>query len=197
VLKPFFKNNKWFGLILVVIGLLYPFLVYFGLNNFQPGAVVVLVLIFAGLRIAFSAPGDHFFRQGLRGIAIFAAIVVLAGFLVESEIAVRVYPVAISLGFATVFSYTLFRPPTMIERFAKLKEAVITDAIRRYTHRVTCVWIVFFLCNGSASAWTALWGSREQWMLYNGIISYCLIGSLFGIEFLIRQRVQARAQPQG
>ena len=82
--------------------------------------------------------------------------------------------------------------PIMIERFARLREHVITERIRRYTHHVTCVWIVFFLLNGSASAWTALWGSREQWMLYNGVISYGLIAALFGLEFLLRQRVRAR-----
>ena len=192
MLKRYLKNNQSIGLILVAIGLLYPFLVYLGLNNMKPGAVIILVLIFAGLRIVFSTHGDRFFRQGLRGIAIFAAIVVLAGFLIESEFAVKAYPVAMNIGFAAIFSYTLFRQPTMIERFARLREHVITERIRRYTHHVTCVWIVFFLLNGSASAWTALWGSREQWMLYNGVISYGLIAALFGLEFLLRQRVRAR-----
>jgi uncharacterized membrane protein len=38
-----------------------------------------------------------------------------------------------------------------------------------------------------------LWASERVWALYNGLIAYLLIGTLFAVEWLVRQRVKARA----
>jgi uncharacterized membrane protein len=47
---------------------------------------------------------------------------------------------------------------------------------------------VFFLINGAIALATALWASEAVWSLYTGVISYGLMGALFGIEFLVRLR---------
>ena len=41
----------------------------------------------------------------------------------------------------------------------------------------------FFAVNGTVALITALWASARVWMLYNGFISYLLMGLLFAGEF--------------
>jgi uncharacterized membrane protein len=48
----------------------------------------------------------------------------------------------------------------------------------------------FFAFNGSMSAALTLWAPLSWWTLYNGMISYVLLGILFGGEWLVRQRLR-------
>ena len=81
----------------------------------------------------------------------------------------------------------------MIERLARLQEPDLPAAGVAYTRRVTQVWCGFFIVNGSVSLLTALFASDAGWALYNGVISYALMGLLFVGEWLIRKRVKAKA----
>jgi uncharacterized membrane protein len=49
------------------------------------------------------------------------------------------------------------------------------------------VWCGFFILNGCMAAWTAFAASRETWALYNGLISYLLMGVLFAGEWVFRR----------
>jgi uncharacterized membrane protein len=51
---------------------------------------------------------------------------------------------------------------------------------------VTQLWCAFFIANGAVAIYTALFGSRDDWALYNGLIAYLLMGGLFGGEWLYR-----------
>jgi uncharacterized membrane protein len=57
----------------------------------------------------------------------------------------------------------------------------------RYTAKVTKVWCLFFLANGTVAAYTALYASREMWVFYNGFLGYCLMGALLAGEWLFRR----------
>ena len=81
----------------------------------------------------------------------------------------------------------------MIERFARLQEPEFSDTAIAYTRKVTMVWCGFFVLNGSASLYTALFTDMATWTLYNGLIAYLLLGLLFIGEYLVRLRVKARA----
>ena len=62
-----------------------------------------------------------------------------------------------------------------------------------YTRRVTQVWCGFFVRQRRRSrSATALWASEAVWALYNGVLSYVLMGLLFAGEWLVRRRVRAR-----
>jgi uncharacterized membrane protein len=76
---------------------------------------------------------------------------------------------------------------------ARLREPDLPPHAVVYVRRVTQVWCGFFLLNGSVALATALWASERVWALYNGLIAYLLIGTLFAVEWLVRQRVKARA----
>jgi len=101
----------------------------------------------------------------------------------------------VNLLFLTGFGVTLFRPPSMIYRFAIIQDKTIPGSLNErrvaaYCKKVTIVWVIFFIINGSIAAWTIFSGSDTLWAVYNGGISYILIGTLFAGEYIIRKKVQ-------
>ena len=173
----------------------YPVLVYLGLVFFDARSVAVLLILLALARLVFSRQSDGryaFTPQLIFALAVAAAI----GFLVivsDSPIYLRFYPVCINGLILVLFAVSLLRPPTVIERFARMQDPDLPDSAVRYTRNVTVVWCAFFLLNGSIALYTALGTSLEIWTLYNGSIAYVLMGTLFVGEYLVRRRVQKRA----
>ncbi len=170
-------------------------MVYFGLMFFDARSVAILLILLVGARLVFArriAAARTFKPQLIFALAAAGAI----GFLVvvsDSPIFLRFYPVCISALMLVLFFVSLLHPPTVIERFARIQNPNLPEAAVRYTRKVTIVWCIFFVCNGCAALYTALFSSLETWTLYNGAISYALMGILFAGEYLIRRRLQHRA----
>ena len=101
---------------------------------------------------------------------------------------VKLYPVLISGAGLAYCLWTLVQPPSAAERLARgwHPQEHFDDRKRTYTRRVTQVWAGFFLFNGIAAAYTALEMPIEIWAIYNGFVSYMLIGILFGGEYAVR-----------
>jgi len=114
--------------------------------------------------------------------AAFAAGITLGG----SEVLARLYPVAVSAALLAAFGATLLRPPSMVERIARAGGGELDAAAVRYTRTLTAVWCGFFFLNGCVALGTALLGSREAWTLYNGLVSYLLVGALLAGERIVR-----------
>jgi len=98
------------------------------------------------------------------------------------------YPVLVSCVMLAVFGYSLRFPPTAIEHLALLRQPILHPLVVLHTRRVTQIWCVFFVINGLIALVTALWASEVVWSLYTGVISYILMGVLFGGELLYRPR---------
>ncbi len=186
-MKPTFKF-KPLAILATVVGVAYPFAVYFGLQVSTPLVICFCLLAFLAIRILLK------WREKKETIELFAlgltfiCVIGLLGF--DQLLAVKAYPVALSLSLCAVFTYSLIHPPTMIERFARLVEPDLNDKGVRYTRNVTIIWIAFFVCNACASLATALWGTLEVWTFYNGFLSYICVGALMGGEFIVRQFVK-------
>ncbi len=103
----------------------------------------------------------------------------------------RWYPSLVSAFMLALFGLSLKYGPPMVERLARMTGAA-TARKRLYTRQVTVVWSVFFLCNGLLAAALTLWAPLSWWTLYNGMIAYGLMGLLFAVEWLVRQRVRGR-----
>lgn len=174
-------------LIRTVILVGWPFMIYFGLKKFEPRYLALLIVLLVLMR-----KGSFKKIKALKypDLSIIIITLVLAGgiYWSNSEILLRLYPVVISLGLLSIFALSLFRPPTIVERIARTDHPNLSNDGVRYTMRVTQVWCVFFLCNASVAGATALYASREVWILYNGFISYLLIGIIFCSEWIVRQR---------
>lgn len=174
---------------IAVLTLLYPAAVYFSIQLIAPWklAAVLLVLIISRFFLA---------SQMRWGWVLTAAGVAYCGFAIWQNdwLSLRFYPVLMSLTFFLVFTSSLKYPPPIIERIARLQHPNLPPEGVRYTRKVTVVWSLFFLMNGLIATVTALWCSFAWWSLYNGLISYVLMGILMGTEYLIRIRTQPHAR---
>lgn len=135
-----------------------------------------------------------------------SALFLLAGllcFIFDSDKFLKLYSLGISFTLLFVFGSTLFFEPNMIFRFAMMMDKRIKGSsyeknVEKYAKKVTIVWCCFFVLNGTAAGFTALYdfGSPELngkiWSIYNGGISYVLMGLLFAVEFLVRKRVDRK-----
>jgi uncharacterized membrane protein len=172
-----------------VIGLttlLYPLAVYFGSSYFEPWKLACLLVALLLIRLTASVVKKHW------STPLWIAAIGYALFIIWSNelAALRLYPVLVNGLMLLIFGWSLFSPPTVIERIARLQHPDLPPEGIIYTRRVTQVWCGFFIFNGAIALVTALWASLEIWSLYNGLIAYLLMGIVFGGEYLIRMRTQ-------
>ncbi len=183
--------------LLAVLALIYPLLVYYGLLHFSAQWVglalaAILVLRLLLLRNKLGAQLQTVLLPAL----LLAIVCALISALLNHVGALKLIPVVINLACLLGFASTLWHPPSMIERFARLQEPHLSKTAIRYTRQVTTVWCGFFIVNGSIALYTALYADMKTWALYNGLIAYVLMGALFAGEYLVRLRVKAREQQQ-
>ena len=101
-------------------------------------------------------------------------------------LALKFYPVVVNLFIFFVFFSSLFSKQTIIQKFAKLMEGKeLDEKTLKYTRNLTYVWVGFTFLNLVISIFT-LFASEKIWALYNGLISYILIGTIFAVEYPIR-----------
>jgi uncharacterized membrane protein len=186
---PSWKNKPRLSeIVLILVTVSYPFIVYVGLTFSNPlivGMVLVAILL---ARMGLNKKKRKA-ELAILTVVLISTVVLL---MVDQRLAVKAYPVFMSLSFAVLFTYSLIYPPTFVEKIARLKDPNLDEQGIRYTRKVTVTWVVFFLLNASISAWTAINGSLEIWTIYNGFISYVLIGSIFVVEYIIRRFVKRR-----
>ena len=171
----------------ILLTVMYPFAIYYGLQHWDIRYLVLLLLVIAGLRLI---PGDGGWISRIVGIGLLALLVAWT-WLSQSATGLKLYPVVINVYLLMLFGWTLARPPSMIERFARRQDPELNPQGVLYTRRVTQVWCGFFVFNIAVATWTALLGSDAQWALYNGFIAYVLMGLIFLGEWLVRRRVMA------
>ena len=175
--------------LLIALTVAYPLAVYYGLQHVSPRIMAAALAAIIGLRLLTDRQ-RRFLPVGLV-LLVFSAVAIWR----DDLTTLRLYPVLVNLVMLGLFSWTLLFPPSLIERLARLKEPDLPPSGVRYTRRVTQVWCGFFVLNGSIAAYTALYSSLATWTLYNGLISYLLMGTLFGGEFLLRLRIRKQPAP--
>lgn len=164
----------------------YPLVVYLGFGRWNPAWIALALAALLFLR-AWSGRDPVWLATGCGALMLGAA----AG-LGDSWVPLKLYPVMVSAVLLGVFGFSLWRPPTVIERIARLAEPMLPPEGVAYTRKVTLAWCGFFVANASISAATALWGSERDWILWNGLLSYAAMALFFAAEWLLRQRMRAR-----
>ena len=166
----------------VLATLLYPVAIWLGLARFEPRWVAMVLLAVAILRAVVS-------RQLVWRLASLGALVlVIATWTFNDGMPLKLYPVLVNAALLGLFAFSLWKPPTVIERLARLRHPDLPPAGVRWVTGVTRVWCGFFVLNGGIALWTALRASDATWALYNGAIAYVLIGALLAGEWLLRPR---------
>ncbi len=173
----------------VVVGLTYPILVYLGLLYFSAMSVGLVAIGLLVLRLAFQPSRS---RLGAFAPVLIAPACVIAALLpFDDVLAVKLYPVVISLSVAAAFGVSVMFPPTVVERIARVMEPKLNERGVRYARAVTLIWVATLVANAAISAWTAAYATLEIWTLYNGFLSYVFMGTVFALEFVNRQRVKS------
>ncbi|GAB1256017.1 hypothetical protein NBRC116494_05190 [Aurantivibrio plasticivorans] len=168
-----------------VLTVLYPFAIYFGLQHFDPRFLILLLIFFVAVRL-FTDKQGPLMQWG--AVALLAVLVAWT-WVGNTSMGLKVYPVLVNLSLLATFAWSLKSPQSMIERLATMGGQQFSDYARNYMRKVTVVWCVFFFCNGSIALYTAVAASDKTWALYNGLISYFLLGAMFAIEWVVRQFV--------
>lgn len=98
---------------------------------------------------------------------------------------VKFYPICANLTVFLVFFISLFSKETVIQKFAKAVDGELSENALKYTRNLTYIWCVLTFFNFAVSLATVSM-KEEIWALFNGLISYLLIGTLFFVEYIIR-----------
>ncbi|HEX5792885.1 MAG TPA: hypothetical protein VFY01_06380 [Rheinheimera sp.] len=172
---------------LKVAVVLYPLYVWWAIKHWHPAAALLPVAAIALVKSCSSGAG-----LASRSFFLFTCLgLVLAMLLGQAEHAMLYYPVWMNAGMLLLFTASLWFPPTVVERLARLMDGELDQHAVAYTRKVTQVWCIFFLFNGAIAFATAWWGDWDLWLLYNGLISYILMGLLMLIEWQVRRVVKA------
>ncbi len=170
--------------VLILLGFIaFPLFVYLLADRVPP---TIIVLVFAGLAIVRLAVVSNIDRRlvaaAFAGLALFCWLALRD----DDLMVLKLYPVGISIAGATYFLFTLWHPPSAIERLLAVTGETVSGRGKSYVRGVTAVWAVFFVLNAAIALWTATSAPTSTWALYNGVVSYVAIGALFSVEYLVR-----------
>lgn len=197
--------------LIAVISVLYPILVFTLLVVYKfPVRIVSLCVILLAMVFFLSATSRQpktdktsrkltFTARPLVSSVFLLAIGIIC-YVTNSSLFLRLYPVVISVTLLFVFGITIFQKPNIIFRFATLQDKSIKGSVNekrveRYCLKVTYVWCCWFIFNGLAAVYTTFFCDEKVWSIYNGGISYVIMGLIFAVEFVVRYFVN-KAMPQ-
>ena len=181
------KTNKIASIIGTLAAVFYPFIIYGLLKSFSvrhSGAILLaLLIIIYGRKLAAHRKLWVYIGIQFGGVAILTGTASIC----NSRLSLMLVPVFISAYLLVNFGITLISPPSMIARYADALGAELSSEEHRYCKTVTIIWVVFFVANGTVTGVLAMEDMFQYWTLYTGLLSYMIIGTLFGGEFLIRR----------
>ncbi len=118
-------------------------------------------------------------------LPIIFTLVVICCFYYTKQASLKLYPVLMNFVIFMIFFISSFQEETVIQKIAQKLDGDLTDEIIIYTRNLTYIWAVITFINLLIS-FVTLFMSNKIWALYNGVISYCIIGLTFMIEYPIR-----------
>lgn len=176
-------------MILLLLALLYPVLVFFGLKVLEPKWIALFLMAFFLLRMLLqkkrsnlSLPQPPYALALLLLIPLFLSLEVFS----NRGFWFLFIPTFVNLNLLLTFAATLVKGPTMVEWFARLQVKYLSPEELLYCRRVTWVWCSFFVLNAALSLSTIFLHNMKLWTLYNGLLSYVLMGMLFAVEYVYR-----------
>ena len=123
-----------------------------------------------------------------KSLALIALVLGGASLLFRTPDFVYFYPVMVNAALLAVFASSLNSSQTIVEKIARLRDPKFSDREIPYVRKVTLAWVLFFAINGSIAFLTVLIEDKFYWSIYNGAISYVLMGLMFAGEWYCRKR---------
>ena len=85
-----------------------------------------------------------------------------------------------------IFALSLKKTPLITKFAQKIRKEPLDTKTLNYTRNATKAWAIFMLVNTFISLITVFL-SNEIWTIYNGFISYMLIGMMMLSEYIVRK----------
>jgi uncharacterized membrane protein len=169
-----------------VVLLLYPALVYFGLQYLGVRWTALAVLILVGRRFVVAALTQRSTSKIVLVQAGAMVTILALAALTDHPLGLRLAPFAVSLTFIATFAISLKTRP-IIERFARMMRPDLPPDEVAYCRRLTHVWIGVLTAN-SLLLLAAVFVERDSlWTILVGPVSYGLFGVVFMVEYPYRK----------
>jgi uncharacterized membrane protein/rubredoxin len=192
-----FGAKHYFGL----IAIMYPVLVFCAMVILKLPIryLSIGIIIFA---IAYSIINSRHYK-GKHTIALFVSPLILCIIGIvslcmgESPFFIKLYPALTALAYLTIMITSFFFPPPLayyfIDIFDKtIKTKIPKEVFESYYLKASVIWCVFFFIDGIISVFTTLYGSDRVWGIYNGGVTYFLMGLIFIGEFIVLKSIEKR-----
>jgi uncharacterized membrane protein len=116
-----------------------------------------------------------------------------------AELIFRMYPAIADLVYLTVLMTSLFIPPPLVHYFInmldkKLVKNLDSSYYERFCRGATIIWCVFFGLDAAVSVFTVFWASTLIWGIYNGGITYGLMGVIFAGEYIVIKMTEKKGR---
>ena len=157
--------------------ILYPVFVYLGLSYSKVSAVAILLIVLSVGRLFIRRRGMDTLGPATIWISAGGILMAGAGLLRGSVESMLFYPTLVNLVLLIVFVHSLFYPPAVITRLARIRVPELPPAGVRYTRKVTMVWsgLILFLvisCKRTMmSTASILSRSRSSYSRASGVMS--------------------------
>lgn len=175
------------GLFAVLVAL-YPFIIYFGLRILPPSFFGLLLAVLLMFRFGIIPPEQ---RSTAVPLVVILLVYAVAAALSGSVTMLLYYPVLVNAILFVVFAGSLRSEEPLLLRIVRARGIPISSRGPGYLRLLTAIWSGFFVVNGLIAAWTTT-ASIEIWTIYNGMISYLLIGALILGEWVFRRYYKKR-----
>lgn len=169
--------------LVVLFFIIYPFVVYFGLNYFPPSFFGLVLVILLAIRFGVIKSDERKLMLPILAIFIVYAI---ATVIFDNTNMVLYYPALVNFVMCFVFANSLRHEEPLLLRLVKARGMATSKHTPGYLFWLTGLWAIFFAINGLISLWTSSI-SLQAWTLYNGLISYFIIAVLMIGELLFRR----------
>jgi uncharacterized membrane protein len=171
----------------------FPAFIYLAHDVVSPS---VIALVGVGLLLArlatVSRDAEPVVFFGLTGGIVLFAVAIATG----DKTMALMYPTLVNASLMLLFAVTLWRPPSLAERLARMRGMEVSPEGVAYTRWVTALWALFFLFNGSIAAVLAIRGDIAIWAFYTGVLGYVMAGTLMAAELVFRRFYKARIARQ-
>jgi len=192
-----FKAKSLFGLITVM----YPILVFCALVVFKLPVryLSIGIIIFA---ITYSVINSRQYKGKHTAILFISPLIlcvigVLSLCLDDSPIFIKLYPALTALAYLIIMTTSFFFPPPLAYYFIDIFDKTIKTKIPKeifdnYCFKASIVWCIFFVIDGTIAVTTAFYCSELVWGIYNGGITYCIMGLIFVGEFIVLKSIEKK-----
>ena len=118
-------------------------------------------------------------------LPITVTLVVILLFYYTKITTLKFYPIIVNFVFFAVFFYSCFKGKPIIQKIAETIDGKLHPKIIIYTRNLNYICTIITGINFTLSVIT-LYMNNTFWALYNGCISYFIIGAVFLIEYPVR-----------